>query len=81
MAVDDLVNDIFSRYRRELINVTTCANTVRVERKDTTNGYITRDAKEDSLWKVYRNGRYVCGMETPHDAFRVIRLLDEQEAG
>lgn len=80
MTVNDLVNQVYRCLRHELVDVATCANTVRVIRKDITNGYIQRDAKEDSLWKVYRNGRYICGMDTPHDGFRAIRLLDEQLA-
>lgn len=76
-SVDDLVREVFSKYRHDRVKVTTCANTVRVEHDSVENTFVQKTAGESELWKVFREGNYLCGMETLHDAFRVARLMDE----
>lgn len=76
--VEAIVDSVFADIRPDLITVTTCADTVRVERKNMPFGYI-QTSNSLSLWRVIYQGDYVCGMETVHDAFRVLLLMNERE--
>ncbi|MFC1335447.1 MAG: hypothetical protein G8D90_21025 [gamma proteobacterium symbiont of Clathrolucina costata] len=70
-TADQLVNDVYSQLRHDLVKVTVCATTVRVHRHDQPDVWLQKNATEpDSLWKVYISGQYLLGMETLHDGFR-----------
>lgn len=69
-TTETLINAVYAEIRSDLIKVTTCADTVRVERNDLPNVFMQKNATEpSSLWKVYIGGSYILGMETLHDGF------------
>ena len=70
-TVDQLVNDVYSQMRHDLVKVTVCATTVRVHRHDQPDVWLQKNATEPgSLCKVHISGQYLLGMETLHDGFR-----------
>src|SRR5690606_14023118 len=77
---DLLVKEVYATLRRDLISsVYVCASTVRVSRNEI-SGFIQKDADNpDSLWEAFNEKGYLVGMETIHDAFRAIILVEEIE--
>lgn len=72
-SIEQLTDELFDY---SCFTVTTCTDTVRGE-KTGYNGYIQRSTDCD-LWKVYHAKKgYCCGMDTIHDAFRALQLIDE----
>lgn len=82
VTIDRLVNDSF-HYVAARTNgsalccfaITTCADTVRITDRNT--GHYIQRAPSNPLWKAFHHGRYICGMDTIHDAFRALTLADE----
>lgn len=80
-TADALVNAVFAEIRSDLVKVTTCAETVRVERNDLPGAFMQKNATEpSSLWKVFIGGSYILGMETLHDGFAFARHFLKVEA-
>ena len=74
-TVDDLVASVCRQIRPDLVQITTCGDTVKVECPDIPDAYIMGLATSmPEWWRVYADGDYLCGMETVRDAFRAIQL-------
>lgn len=74
-TVDNLVASVCRQIRPDLVTITVCADTVRVECPDIPDAYIMGLATSvPEWWRAYADGEYLCGMETVRDAFRAIQL-------
>ena len=74
-SIDDLVASVCRQIRPDLVRITVCGDTVRVECHDIPGAYIMGTAPAmPEWWRVYADGDYLCGMETVLDAFRAIHL-------